>query len=1046
MVMKIYETLESGIKIVEYEPRLAESLAEMWNLSNDDWGGRSSLRTASQIINQHETASHFNSFVAMDGDIAVGYCSFGRYFGDANTLFIPLLGVRPDYQNKKIGKALVLQCVKRTIELNYPRLDLFTWPGNTSAMPLYKKCGFMWEDMPGTTHLSNYIPAILTTPLFAEFFTIADWYAHSTRGLEILPDGVETNKFESLNYTWEKDGHMLAVGFERTGRQMRMIETDDYKIELMAHNHVLAFGLEYDCVFTIENKTGKELNIKINGKDEKNIRFNYSLDTQVTGRQEFHAKFYVGEVDEIQSEWKVHPCLLADVEINGHAVTFGLGIETRFPIGVNLTSEHVVAQVGTTVTTYINISSSLYEDAEVTLKIPENRLISISENPFTVNIPAKGRTSVKVMSTTLGIGFEPLKLECAAVLQNGAEFTFKTPLDLYMCDMTHAFSGADLYNYIICNGPWNFCLNKNENEGWVSHLTNGDGYGWFMPPKFGKPYDDEFTLIKPNVKMYSHGTVMILEAEYVSEKFPGMAVTQIYTLTASGLVTRANKIENRAVVSQQFMLQDEYYFGLGDRTIFSYKGEIVQNHSAPKVDTNIFGFNSVNPDYFDENWVFEASPANPKGYCWPGEYKPSIRWGSNITFEIAPGILAPGEVFETKPIIYTLGMFSNYNDFRNFARGSYNREVAIPSPPIEITLNKYNPFITETDTTLEVINNREQILGGTITVSSENLFETATNPTEERVERNVFDISLNKSENIAVAKVALNTTGFEKDFYKAIFFPCGEITKTRNENMYTVSNGEITFKANPSYGNVCYSLTDAKSREWLLNQYPEHKPFAYWSPFFGGIGVTPPGMDNAAVLKEKITADFAQARDNFGNVWEGICLTTYINEYEWLKGSAYKAYFVTLPGLPLLCSFFQFENNTGEFRQEWVSTTAYFNPDENIKNVFVEMTDEHLREYRIRMGAESRGDTRYQNTAVIKSSRNESLYLFHCNKNNGKSNTLWGNNKIAAEAIFSMSAYAENGGIFTSSPSFYIITGKNLPPGSLDVLEKINFSLLPCQN
>jgi len=172
--MQIYKTLENGIKIVEYEDKFAQSIADMWNQSQEEWGDEGSISTAAQIIAEHAASSHFNVYLALLDEEVVGYCSFSRYRYDADTLYIPSLNARPDYHGKGIGKALVLQCVERTIELGYPRLDLYTWSGNTAAVPLYKKCGFLWEDRSDSTHFVNFIPQILNTSLFADFFKKAD--------------------------------------------------------------------------------------------------------------------------------------------------------------------------------------------------------------------------------------------------------------------------------------------------------------------------------------------------------------------------------------------------------------------------------------------------------------------------------------------------------------------------------------------------------------------------------------------------------------------------------------------------------------------------------------------------------------------------------------------------------------------------------------------------------------------------------------------------------------------------------------------------------
>ena len=1044
--MKIYDTLPSGIKIVEYQPSLAASIAEMWNLSNDDWGGSDTLRTESSIIAEHETATHFNVYIAVDGETAVGYCSFARYFYDANTAYIQLLGVRPDYKNKKIGKALVLRCVQRAIELGYPRLDLFTWSGNTDAVPLYKKCGFLWEDRPNSTHLANFIPTVVTTPLFAEFFSKADWYTDSTRSLEIKPDGVEVNNFETFGYTWEKDGKKLEVGFERSGSRMRLIETDDYRIELMAQDHELAFGLDYNCYFKVENKTGRELNIKISGKNDGNIKFDYKLDTQVTGKQEFHATFYVGAVDEPQNSWKIYPCLLADVEINGQAVTFGMGIDSKFPVMLELARECTVDQIGMTAKTHINMRSSLLEDAQITIGIPENGLLSIEGKPFAANIPAQGKASITTQAATVGIGFLMLQLNCTATFKSGKVFNFTVPMEIVTRDITHAFGGESLYSYSIYNGPWGLHLNKDENEAVISHIAN-EGYNThgyitpFDPPKLGKPYVDEFNLLKPNVKMYTQGTLMIMEAEYISEKFAGIAVTQVYKLASSGLITRHSLIENRAANPQNVVLQDSYGLELGDSTVFSYNGQIMQNNTWPKTNGSIYGLSSINPDNFDENWVFEASATNPKGFCWPADYKRSIRWGTVIDLEIDPGELAPGQIFETQPVTYAYSLFTNFNDFHNYARQNYNLKDVTPSNPIDIILNGRNPFITTSGVKLEVLNNREQVLEGNITVSSD-LFatQTQTNPHEDIVRRNNFDLSLSPGDTIELAAVSLNTTSYEKTYNKAMFFPKGEVVCTSEGTNHIVSNGTITFKADPKYGPVCYSLTDAKGQEWLLSQYPEHKPFAWWNPFLGGLAARPTSMNTITVLKEEIDAGFAEMHDNFGNTWRGICTTMTVSEDDELKGAVYKVYFLTQPGLPVVCTFFTLENNTGEYKNGNVNIIASLSADENPKNVYVEMTDKNMREYRLRMGTDDLDDFSFENMATVSSARDEKLYAFRCNKHSQKQNYMWGNNKLPLEFIFPTQTPVADGETFISPPAFFVVSGKELPQGALDDLGRVVFS------
>ncbi|MGM0437874.1 MAG: GNAT family N-acetyltransferase, partial [Bacillota bacterium] len=105
--------MKKNIKICEYEDKYAESLAEMWNKSSENWGGYDHLITTETIIDEHKHIDFINTYLAVDKEknCVVGYCGFSEYRNDEGALYLPILNVRPDYQGKSIGKALVLKTV-----------------------------------------------------------------------------------------------------------------------------------------------------------------------------------------------------------------------------------------------------------------------------------------------------------------------------------------------------------------------------------------------------------------------------------------------------------------------------------------------------------------------------------------------------------------------------------------------------------------------------------------------------------------------------------------------------------------------------------------------------------------------------------------------------------------------------------------------------------------------------------------------------------------------------------------------------------------------
>ena len=1038
--MQTYKTLNNGIRIVEYSDAIAETVADMWNKSNESWGGGSGVRTAQQIISEHSSFARFNVYIAMDGDDAVGYCSLTRSYFDTNTLYIHLLGVRPDYQGKKVGKALVLQCVERTIELGFPRLDIHTWAGNTQAVPLYKKCGYLWEDRENSTYLMNFIPAIVGMGLFAEFFKKADWYADSTRTIEIEPDEAKHNKFGLFGYSWEKDNETLAIGFERSGKRIRFIETNDYKIELMADSHEPAFGMHYNCTFTVENKTGKNLYIKITGKNDGNITFDYRVNTAVDSKQTFSGRFYVAPISQPQDSWRMHPCVLADVEINGETVEFGLGINSKVPVQLSLHQQRQVTRVGAAYDCYFNIKSALSEDALVSFSIPQNELNRFENASYTTQILADARTSIKTNSVALRHGHVemPVKFSVSFATATPA-FQFEYPLHIVNQGISHVFAYEDEKVYCIVNGPWRIELDKNDNEANTYNISGGEGIN-FEPPKLGKPYANEFDAAKPTVKMFEHGNTMVMEAEFVSEKFRGIVLTIIYTLSAAGAITRNYRIKNTSTNEQPLMLLDPQWLPMGVSTIFNYDGKIITNSDGKNNSDALYGFSDIEPNKFNENWLFEPHPHHPFGVCWHPSYKPSFKYGSGAGFEINCGNIAPGQTFETHPIEFMFGVFNNFNAFRNYAMNQYNRTPALPENIMQPRLNGHNPFIMKNTAMLEILNNRSVTREGRINVSSNGITEPQhqSNPGETVVPANVFDLPLCKpASDVGLINIELDLVDYYKPYQRALFFPGNNsVTTHESDGVFTVSNGRLTFKVSPAWSNALFSMVSHATEgdnEWLFSRYPVHEPYAWDSPFIGGLHSKFSNMRNSMLLKEHVTANFTEMTDCFGNKWQGIRTVLTINEFDANKNATCESYYLTMPGLPVLCHFIKFVNNTGHFRNDKITTSAVFESGGKLTDLAAEFTNKNNINYHMRFGVND-DEFMFDRLLKLRSQRAESLYLYK----DDREMEVYGDNKIVG---FYANTYmhAEHGGTLTGKPLFLITTNTELTLDALEDLRRVQF-------
>ncbi|MCT4686031.1 hypothetical protein [Vallitalea sp.] len=116
-----------------------------------------------------------------------------------------------------------------------------------------------------------FMPYVMRTEAVKEYFNTFDWYDDSVREIKIESDGRSEGDFEYYEYMWEKDGITLKMEFEKNGRGLTCIETDDYKIKARVDKKDLVIGNDYKVQYECINKSEKNLDIEIKGIEDKNI-------------------------------------------------------------------------------------------------------------------------------------------------------------------------------------------------------------------------------------------------------------------------------------------------------------------------------------------------------------------------------------------------------------------------------------------------------------------------------------------------------------------------------------------------------------------------------------------------------------------------------------------------------------------------------------------------------------------------------------------------------------------------------------------------------
>lgn len=889
----------NDIKIVEYNPTFAKAVADMWNLSSSGWNGASVARTPEMVIREHSNAHHLNVFLAVKGEEVIGYCSLDKYTHDEGALYVNLLNVRPDYHGRKVGKMLVLSCVNKTIELGWPRLDLYTWSGNTKAVPLYKKCGFFWEKRDNTTHLMNFIPTVLKTEAIMDYLQDMDWYNDSKRVIEVKPDGRKENGFDYFEYIWEKSGKTLRVEFERTGRGLRLIETDDYYIAASLDNHELVFGRDYTVSYKIVNKSGKPLKVELNGVDDKNIAFSMKQGAEVTGETVLLGRFHINPITSDQKPWRTHPAVTTEIVINGRKALFKTGVLPAYPAAVSLKLPVQECFLNKKSSCYLDIENKMNEDAIFEFSMKGNEEIDFSDPVFSLELKPKERVSLKKPFSLNKFTYYKEDINVTAHTKDGAAIPFTKQLSTAFRGRTGILScDAEEFSEII-NGPYSVRLNKQENSISVARLNSDENDPYWTTPKTGRPFSSELYSRKPDeIICLAEDNVAIMKAVYFLKDFPGLKLTVVTSLDASGIARHSYEMENISdcETAEEVWISDSFRLDMVNG-VLPYDNDFVFTGNETEWTQTLWESSRLT-----ENWVFSKKDYVTRGICWDPSQK--VQFDSwFMFFEYNLGRIKPGQTVSTKPVTVATGIFDRWQDFRAFALQRRIVDLPYGNPHTELNINNGNPFCEE-DYDIKIKEYRNMPYNPVLTV-----FEKDTG-------------------NPSIVTARVDNGCISKLVKKVIFHRGKHAVKTGTEimegkNVLWADNGVVSMRASVDFAYTLFSLK-FKNREWLDSSFPSIGINSWWNPWFGGITPYFPGISFESILEEARHADFASLTDNNGNIWQGIKVTVKIEKHEQYKGITLNFYYLTLPNIPAICVTTEILQDSGIYYNIKTVMNEYF--------------------------------------------------------------------------------------------------------------------------
>ncbi|WHX41380.1 GNAT family N-acetyltransferase [Mesobacillus sp. AQ2] len=900
--------LNKVIQIEKYHEGLAAGVAKMWNLSRDGWGGDTRVMTEEQVKKKEANSDNIELYLALDGEEVVGYCGLSEYKEDTGSLYIPLLNVRPDYQGHKIGKKLVLEALKKTVELGWPRLDLYTWAGNTKAVPLYKKCGFFWEDRDDSTHLMNFIPQVLNTPLLQPVFEVLNWYEDSTRMIEVKPDGIRKNGFIFYEYRWQNGNTNARVQFERTSRGMSLVETDDFLIEMKMADHEVIQEEERKFEIRIVNKSGEPLRFKASGASEGRVSYQFDSEKVVLDESTISAAFTVKKGEE-PSNWRTHPSVNATVLVNGLECELKLGIFPIDPAKIEASYNGNLSFLNKETTIQVEVKNNLQDDAEFLLQFPDTEQIVLENDTYRVNVPAKGRNTITVPLTVKEHGFYNPELKITATKENGEQLTFEQNISVAFKGLGKKFGGESKDFWHIFNGLGQINVRKRDLLTTAAKNTKRQQPFAFLTPKLGKPYSLEFTKKSPEaVTWEANDSFIDLKIKLESGEMEGLILTQTYRLFGDGIIHTWAEIENQGTVVHENVAFSQPVYQEIEQAYFPLDNQVVHFSG-----NRIIEFGDLDSKMITGNWYFSEGSSGPIGLSW-SEKSNAAPEGWQFVIEDQFGKMEPGAKAFSETITLSLGAFQNFEEFIAYAKQSPVSKK--PETTGEFGFQAERLVVRpDAEPTFRLKTFRNSYLDGTLTVGNES---HAINSDLEKTSHSVT--SQLQWNPISIVEAFYGGNGTEARFSELLLSPAGTVSSGIEGGGFTVDNGVIKMKADPDFYPGVFSL-QLNGQEWLAHSYPEPTAKSWWNPWAGGMKTAPNGINTFSLLKENSTASVVERKDNEGNKWIGLAITTEFKEHKDWKGVQYVQYYLLLPGVPVVASFAEVVNDGGKniSREVWMT-------------------------------------------------------------------------------------------------------------------------------
>ena len=862
----------------------ASLLAEMWNASDKGWPWgwtRGVSETADRVLERKQDMDRLAIFVGECEGKIVGYGDLSAQKGQSDLAFLSLLNVQPDYQGKSIGRMLIQEILKRTIELGFAQLGIGTWASNRQSVPLYKKTGFYW--VPETSvFMLNFIPLILSFPATSDFFQKHDWYTCFRRKLEICPDIYKWHGYKVFPYEFAAGNQRCTFYVDHRAGGFTAVETDSFSVACIVGEEEVPVSIEHPVRWEITNHTPDlPLDVVLVVAGGEGINLNVLERFEVKKRKTLERQFLLDPEIKQKKRGELAHRIVSQLIVNGRPATLHSAVVPVQPVEIAYDGERIVQERDNHVR--ITLRNNLKYAVSGTLSIDERPGLVIDPPSQEFMIPAKSWSSCAIGVSTDKSGSESTKIRimgAAAAKNSSLHFAGKAKEVYFRAAPFGGVTRSDMEKCILLETDSTALEVKRKGEFVLHDRISGKPMISCGIPELGPPYTD-WRHIEPTYDCSISEGKWGISAQIVapSDAHEGMVVESRIAFSGGPVYRLDTRIVNNREKTAKLKLQLESSPRSTKGIITLPIDKTMLHHSIegwgvfPEIDSDL----PTNPLDYAEQWCATERNGKVSGLIWKNCEKIEFDWGIVLRYDLPA--LKPHSWMDLDPV-YLVAAGGDWRVVRHYWQKLYQdadvREDCAPGTQPVLTAGfSERPLLViqgKTSAPIRVENRRRKELSGTLRVdlSSPQKIEL------EHINRdNPFDGSIALEHDCSFPKAekvhfSVNNGPVIESFPQTVVV-LGDKTvapRVTGTTDVEVDNGNLSFKIDPSFRGSIHSIK-WQGKEQVRSPYPETGIFSFVNPWHGGIHSLFGGADDRSSAIEVHEGKPITRKGDRGISWTG---------------------------------------------------------------------------------------------------------------------------------------------------------------------------------